>query len=65
MPLPDKLLALIIFLVFFISLITGLAKTCDECNSHELIKNKGSKLIHTAQEIIDDLDLVGLLEANE
>lgn len=31
-------------------------------NSHELIKNKGSKLIRTAQKIIDDLDLVGLLE---
>ena len=31
-------------------------------NSHELIKNKGTKLIHTAQKIIDDLDLVGLLE---
>ena len=34
-------------------------------NSHELLKNQGSKLIHTAQEIIDDLDLVGLLEAKE
>ena len=31
-------------------------------NSHELIKNKGSKLIRTAQKIIDDLDLVALLE---
>lgn len=31
-------------------------------NSPELIKNEGSKLIRTAQEIIDDLDLVGLLE---
>ena len=31
-------------------------------NSHELIKNKGSKLIRTAQKIIDDLDLCGLLE---
>ena len=31
-------------------------------NSHELLKNEGSKLIRTAQEIIDDLDLVGLLE---
>ena len=31
-------------------------------NSHELIKNKGSKLIHTAQKIIDDLDLCGLLD---
>ena len=34
-------------------------------NSHELIKNKGSKLIRTAQKIIDDLDLVGLLEAKD
>lgn len=32
-------------------------------NSHELIKNKGSKLITTAQKIIDDLDLHGLIEA--
>lgn len=31
-------------------------------NSHELIKNKGSKLIRTAQKIIDDLDLCGLLD---
>ena len=31
-------------------------------NSHELIKNKESKLIRTAQKIIDDLDLCGLLE---
>jgi hypothetical protein len=31
-------------------------------NSHELIKNKGSKLIRTAQKIIDDLGLCGLLE---
>lgn len=31
-------------------------------NSHELIKNKGSKLIRTAQKIIDDLDLCGLME---
>lgn len=31
-------------------------------NSHELIKNKGPKLIRTAQKIIDDLDLCGLLE---
>ena len=31
-------------------------------NSHELIKNKGSKLIRTAQKIIDDLDIVGLFE---
>lgn len=31
-------------------------------NSHELIKNKGSKLITTAQKIIDDLDLHALLE---
>ena len=34
-------------------------------NSHEIIKNKGSKLIRTAQKIIDDLDLVGLLETKE
>lgn len=34
-------------------------------NSHEIIKNKGSKLIRTAQKIIDDLDLVGLLEAKD
>lgn len=31
-------------------------------NSPDLIKNKGSKLIRTAQKIIDDLDLCGLLE---
>ena len=31
-------------------------------NSHELIKNKGSKLIRTAQKIIHDLDLCGLLD---
>lgn len=31
-------------------------------NSHDTIKNKGSKLIRTAQKIIDDLDLVALLE---
>ena len=34
-------------------------------NSHETIKNKGSKLIRTAQKIINDLDLVGLLETKD